>query len=239
MLVAVVSDMHLGRRDRLDRFDRTPGSVSRFIKLLNYLENNVDRIVLLGDVFETLRGRNLRSAQDELKGIIRAYPDISRRIFENPQYKYVHGNHDLVAGTMGIPDFHLIDEDGMRMLFFHGHQLDPISRGQAKVSQFFIWLGGWLERMGVGITSRLDGSPDATILTETPKAGRFEKAAVVMAKEVGADVVVTGHTHLAKRLEIDSHLYLNSGTCVSGRRELLLLDTAAKIFRVVREPDFV
>ena len=107
------------------------------------------------------------------------------------------------------------------------------------MSQFFIWLGGWLERMGFGITSRIDGSPNSKVLVETPKPGRFEQAAVLMAKGVGADVVVTGHTHRAKRLEIGDHLYLNSGTCVSGRRELLLLDTAAKIFRVVREPDFV
>jgi predicted phosphodiesterase len=52
----------------------------------------------------------------------------------------------------------------------------------------------------------------------------------------GADVVVTGHTHRAIRLEQNDRVFMNSGTCVAGRREMLLLDTAKQSFEVVFEP---
>ena len=49
MQVAVISDLHLGRKNKLDQFNRNPGAEAQLYQLLKYLENHVDRIVLLGD----------------------------------------------------------------------------------------------------------------------------------------------------------------------------------------------
>ena len=56
MQIAVLSDLHLGKKNKLDQFYRNPGAERQLYELLNYLENHVDKIVLLGDIFETLRG---------------------------------------------------------------------------------------------------------------------------------------------------------------------------------------
>ena len=86
MLIAVLSDLHLGQKDALDRFHREEGAEERFMRLLNYLENNVDRIVLLGDIFETLRPRRYSRADAELYAVLDAYPEIAKKVFDDPRY---------------------------------------------------------------------------------------------------------------------------------------------------------
>lgn len=239
MLIAVLSDLHLGQKDALDRFHREEGAEVRFMRLLNYLENNVDRIVLLGDIFETLRPRRLSQVDAELYAVLNAYPEIAKRIFDDPKYVFVHGNHDRIAGPLlGTPEFHVVDEDGMRLVFFHGHQFDRVNREPGRISETGIWLGGWLERCGLPIVDLWDKRIPKPDSKRGSNSARFAGQAVALGKEMGADIIVTGHTHKAQRLEIGSHLFMNSGTCVAGRRELLLLDTGSQIFRVVREPDF-
>ena len=48
MQIAVISDLHLGRKDKLDQFNRNQGAEARLYTLLRYLENHVDKIILLG-----------------------------------------------------------------------------------------------------------------------------------------------------------------------------------------------
>ena len=239
MLIAVLSDLHLGQKDALDRFYREEGAEERFMRLLNYLENNVDRIVLLGDIFETLRPRRYSRADAELYAVLNAYPEIAKKVFDDPRYVFVHGNHDRVAGTeLNAPEFHIVDEHGLRLAFFHGHQFDRMNREPGRISETGIWLGGWVERCGLPIVDLWDKRKPKPDSKRAGNKLRFARQAVALGKEMGADVVVTGHTHKAQRLELDSHLFLNSGTCVAGRREMLLLDTGSQIFRVVKEPEF-
>jgi UDP-2,3-diacylglucosamine pyrophosphatase LpxH len=237
MQIAVISDLHLGSKDALDRFSRRAEAEANLMGLLRHLERHVDRIVLLGDIFETLRGRwvGARTHLEQLQGVLRAYPEIARRAFEHPRYQLLHGNHDaILARAHRVPDVHRIDADGMRLLFFHGHQLDLVARGEAPISRLVVWLGGWLERIGLRVTAWSDPMHDGG--KRTP--GMFERAAVALAESSSADVVVTGHTHESARLEIGSTLYMNSGACVAGRRELLLLDTSARRFEVLHDPAF-
>ena len=239
MLIAVLSDLHLGRRDHLDRFGREPHAFERFMRLLTYLEKHVDRIVLLGDVFETLRGKLPGSRRTELIDSLKAYPEIASRIIDDPRYTFLHGNHDHIAGdVLNVPDTYVLEADKKRLVFFHGHQLDFLTRRGAAVSELFVCMGGWLERMGVKVTRFVDRVRPG-VITSMPKVGRFERAAVAFGAEMSADIVITGHTHEAKRVEIGDQLFMNSGTCVSGRRELLILDTTSDVYRVVREPDFL
>ncbi|MFO0725321.1 MAG: metallophosphoesterase family protein [Myxococcota bacterium] len=237
MQIAVLSDFHLGAKDHLDRFGRDREAESRVLKLFDELERSVDRIVLLGDIFETLRGRQLgrRGMHHELSSALTAYPSIARRALDHKKYQLVLGNHDAILDeTHRVPELFRIEADKMKLLFFHGHQLDPIARGEAPLSRFSVWLGGWLERIGLGITKVADKF-EGKILRDGHgiDPGRFERGAVAMGEADGADVVITGHTHRAARAEISGTLYMNSGTCVGGRREMLLLDTGAKRFEVI------
>ena len=61
MQIAVLSDLHLGEKDKIDQFHRHVGAEQKLYHLLNYLEGHVDKIILLGDIFETLRGRTMNT----------------------------------------------------------------------------------------------------------------------------------------------------------------------------------
>ncbi len=238
MQIAVISDLHLGGKDRLDRFDRAHEAERGLLDFLRELEGGVDRVVLCGDVFETLRGPTPGPCEADLERAVRAYPELVRRITDDPRYRLVFGNHDGLTGTrLGAVEQHRESDHGLELLFFHGHQLDWLARGEAPLGRLGIWAGGLLERLGLPVTHRVDKArgraypkPDAP--EGDPK--RRERAAALLAKAQGADVVVNGHTHDLVRRPVGDVMYLNSGSCLSGRKEAVLIDTAGPTFDVIR-----
>src|SRR6188474_2998957 len=98
MKLAVISDLHLGAGDLADSFGHDDGDFLRFLK---FLEGNFERVILLGDIWECLQSRKLGNAREELNLALAAHPEIARR-FSRPSYHYVHGNHDILAGVLGV-----------------------------------------------------------------------------------------------------------------------------------------
>lgn len=233
MQIAVFSDLHLGQKNALDRFARKFDHIEpKFLELLTQLEKSVDKIVLLGDIFETLKSLPGQAAR-ELRGVLAAYPEIAKRVTSNPKYQLVYGNHDVCAReVLNAPEYYEVEDHKQRLVFFHGHQLDPLTTGHALVSRTGVWIGGLIERMGIKTTPQDNHIPqrDGAIGKSYEK---FAKAAVALGKQKRGDVIVTGHTHHAIRMESGGQMFLNSGTCVAGRREMLLLDTARASYEVV------
>ena len=225
MQIAVISDLHLGRKDKLDQFNRNPGAEAQLYKLLKYLENHVDKIVLLGDVFETLRGKTF-SQEEELRKVLKAYPLIAEKI-ESKKYTLIHGNHDAVAGKiLNAPQMIRIKDGNTSAIFFHGHQLDPVVQDfwTKNFESLGVWLGGWLERMGLDVTKKMNFSSKLKSLNNQWKAGKFESAAVALGNQLKADIIVTGHSHHPMKFEMDTHLFLNSGARVAARQDMVILD---------------
>jgi hypothetical protein len=83
----VVSDLHLGARLRRDVLRQEPALEA----LLGALED-VDRLVLLGDIVELLEQRP-RRAMEEARGIVRA---IGERLGSDREVVVVPGNHDAL-----------------------------------------------------------------------------------------------------------------------------------------------
>ncbi len=234
MRLAVLSDLHLGAKDRLDRFARADEAEERLVSTLRELEREVDRVVLLGDIFETLRGVVPGTRSEELNKALRAYPEIARRVLDDPRYTFIFGNHDLVARrTLGAPEFYAVESKGRRALFFHGHQADWISRGEARLSHVALWVSGLLERVGVGVTQWSDRyrhippAPD-----QKGPITAIESKALAIGRSMGADIVVNGHTHRAIRHDVGDQIYLNSGTCLLGNLEYVLLDLEADRYEI-------
>ena len=240
MQIAVISDLHLGAKDRLDRFHRYPDAEAELMASLGRLERAVDRVVLCGDIFETLRGPRPGPMQAQLQAALDAYPELARRIVHDERYRIVPGNHDtLTEARFEAPQMHWEADHGLRIVFFHGHQSDRLARGRAPMSRLGVWAGGVLERMGVPVTQRVDAQrgraypePDAPGLD--PR--RLELVSVATGRGLGADVVVNGHTHDAVHREVGDTVYLNSGTWLNGRREAVLIDTEARRFEILRDP---
>jgi predicted phosphodiesterase len=231
MKIAVISDLHLGTRDAADAFGHDD---SDFLHFLTFLERNFERVVLLGDIWETLTPRRYGDAARQLRRARRSHPEIARR-FSSRQYSYIHGNHDLIAGHLeAAPEELALEADGMRLLFTHGHQNDGLIHRARWISELGVWIGGWVRRIGMGPLYRIGHKLDQLRAGVTREAGGcdFQRWAVEVATLRSADVVITGHTHLATRAEHGSRLYLNSGSCSQGAYSFLALDTRAGVFGV-------
>jgi predicted phosphodiesterase len=230
MKLAVISDLHLGAGGAADAFGHDD---AEFLRFLLFLENNFERIVLLGDIWETLTSKTFGHPERELARARARHAEIARR-FSRSQYTYVHGNHDLVSGVLGAPDELVVDADGLRLLFTHGHQNDPLVKGSRWLSELGVWMGGWIRRFGLGplyrLARQLDGLRGGATLD--PSSCRFQRWAVEVARMRDADVVVTGHTHLATRAEHGDRLFLNSGSCADGRYSFTSMDTRSGSYLV-------
>lgn len=229
MLVAVISDLHLGSGDRADAFQHED---NEFLTFLSYLERNFERIVLLGDIWETLTAPKPGMQEYELLRAQAAHPEIHRR-FQRSMYRYVHGNHDLVAGpVMGAPDEYSLSTDGVRLLFNHGHQGDGLCTGARFLSEFGVWAGGWLRRGGFHGTYSSLASLEH-LRSQRSEACSVRRWALSHGENRAADIVITGHTHKATKAHAGARLFLNSGTCSHGNISFLALDTRRHNYEVV------
>lgn len=231
MSIAVISDLHLGPGDASDSFGH---SDSEFVRFLVRLENDFEHIVLLGDIWETLTSLRPFEAAEGLRRAHEAHPEIAQR-FETPKYMYVHGNHDMIAGNLlSAPDHLLLERDGVRLLFTHGHHHDWLIRRARWLSEIIVWVGAWVKRVGLSAVYQLVYWADLVLSrpTDEPLRDSFQRWAFALAHKQSADVVVTGHTHHAMRSEHRAHLFLNSGCCVDGHLSYLAIDTRAGIYDV-------
>lgn len=224
MQIAVISDLHLGPGGALDEFGHDD---SEFLTFLSFLEQNFERIVLLGDIWETLTGALPGSAATELEAARQTHREIAAR-FGGERYTYLHGNHDMIAGAIdGAPDELYLEADGMRLLFSHGHQNDPLVVRRRLLAELGVWLGGWIRRLGLLPLYRLCYAIDGLRGGASPDSARcpFQRDWVGLARERRADVIVTGHTHIQTRGEHGAQLFLNSGSCSEGRIQFASIDT--------------
>jgi predicted phosphodiesterase len=222
MKVAVISDLHLGTGGPTDLFGHDD---SEFLKFLDFLESNFEKVVLLGDIWETLTAATPRGQVEELKRAQAAHREIHRR-FERPRYKYVHGNHDLVAGRVhGVSEEYTLNSDGVRMVFSHGHQGDRLCSRARSVSEWGVWVGGFLRRFGLNCLYSYLARLESGRLDSKKSGCRVKAWALTHAATRSADLVVTGHTHHPIKSEEDGRLFLNSGACARGRLSFLSLDT--------------
>jgi predicted phosphodiesterase len=224
MQIAVISDLHLGPGDTSDCFGHEDADFERFLRRL---ESDFDQIVLLGDIWETLTSERPYSPVEGLRRAKEAHPALARR-FENARYLYVHGNHDLIAQSTDCARAEaLIDCGDQRLLFTHGHHHDWLIRRARWLSECGVWLGGWAQRLRMSAVYRVGYSIEAWLSRPTlgPRLDSFQRWALSLANQRGADVVVTGHTHVPQRQDHQGIVYLNSGSCSQGAFSYLAMDT--------------
>jgi predicted phosphodiesterase len=230
MKIAVISDLHLGSLDESDAFGHDD---AEFLKFLGFLEANFERVVLLGDIWETLTCRKWGTERETLAQAQNAHREIAKR-FERPCYQYIHGNHDIVAARLGVPVACDIEADGTRLMFTHGHVFDGLVTHARLLSELGVFLGGWIRRMGMAAVYAAMDRMDALLAGATCEPGKcpFQRAAVKDAHRRDVDIIVTGHTHVAARAEHGNRLFLNSGSCANGVFSYLGIDTRSGDYRV-------
>lgn len=198
----VVSDLHLGSPN---------AKVREFLELLHVSE--FKRLILLGDVVHGLDFHRMEQEHWNALGRI-------RQLTHDNQHKeviWIAGNHDWrlkplftkILGVQILEDFNEFAwvAGGKKFLAVHGHKFDYLygaSKWFQKVSEYGTWLDGklhlplWVRRF-----SRL-----------THTVGIMEKGAALRAKFIGAQTVLCGHTHTAKKKRMGDIDYINTGSWV-------------------------
>lgn len=221
----MISDLHLGRGDKTDLFWHED---NEFVLFLKYLERNFERIVLLGDIYETLASRPGAQLR-EIQRIREAHPEIVKR-FDRPQYNFVYGNHDLVLAKHGALGELNLEADGVKLHFRHGHRFDWLIRHAPRLAEFGVWLGFAFARWGLDWLFKAGERIEHWLrVKEGPLP--FEQWAMGLAGTKEADIIVTGHTHFGKRSQHDQRIFLNSGACYKDKLSWLAIDTKTDCYK--------
>lgn len=227
MKIAIISDLHIGSGDKADRFGHND---HEFLSFLKFLEANFEKIVLLGDIFETLTGREYGKRMNELRRCFQAHPEVSKRLVgDRRKYIYLHGNHDMVAAeAFRSVGEHFVSIGGNTILFTHGHVFDTISQNARGLAEWFVWIGGHILRSGRRKTFDLLRSLDDRMLEYKgfSKKCDLKSRAMDAARRMGIDVMVTGHSHEGGLVHCGDGLYLNSGACLEGNFQYLAINLA-------------
>lgn len=225
MRVAAISDLHIGSRAETDAFRHDEDD---FLGWLDDLEARFDRIVLLGDIYQSDHGgwpgRAAQRAQLE-----RARARVGRitQRFSEVQYTWVHGNHDEVSQDLGAVESVLLGEPGAQVLLVHGHQHDPMLVRAKPLSNAATWFSGRVRAVGLVAWSEALEEQDVQVKARRFNVpdGPYAVGARARLRETGARWVVMGHTHVPLRQELPEGLMLNTGTCSRGRRMGAWVDT--------------
>ncbi|HWB76569.1 MAG TPA: UDP-2,3-diacylglucosamine diphosphatase [Nannocystaceae bacterium] len=235
--VAAISDLHIGAPAGRDGFGH---AISDFAAWLDRLERDHDRIVLLGDVFQTdhtiVPGARRRASQLHAA---RQRAGVLAQRFTDDRYHYVHGNHDAIAKReLATPTELRLAADGVDLLFTHGHQFDPVARGAQWLADLGTWTTGALRRTPLLALARWLEAHDVAIKHARfgGRDGPYARGAAELGTRAHAQVVIMGHTHAAELHELGDVLYANTGTCSGGRRECVSIDTGARTVALLHWP---
>lgn len=199
----VVSDVHLG----------SPVCESRM--LIRLLETaSFTRLVLLGDIFDSLNFSRLCGKQWELFELI-------HRVSRTREVIWTAGNHDAKAFEFGCAMIGasprgetetLVCEYGERkVVMMHGHQFDTFIGENPRVTS--IASGAYLA------LQRLEPCrhrPIARMVKRSVKQwmrvdGEIGRKAVVFASEMGGQIAICGHTHRPGITVMQDGTYVNTG----------------------------
>lgn len=205
MLDAVVlSDIHLGSRNC---------QAARVSELLGRVAGGdlpAARLILNGDVFDSLDLRRLAPSHWRVLSQLRDLPD------RGVETVWLAGNHDgpasALSGLLGVSvlDEYVLESGGRRLLVLHGDAFDSFLARRPKITAAADRVYRLLQRLDP--SHRLARLSKHTSKTFIRCAGAVEAGAVALARQRNCSAVLCGHTHHACSSHADSAVaYYNSG----------------------------
>ena len=145
MHIATFGDIHLGPTAVLDKF---LGKEERLLRLDDHLSRTHDRVILMGDIYQTDYGSYPGSRTDVLEAILKRYSRIVGR-WRSSHYHSLLGNHDLITQKLrgSVKQIRLI-KDNWRIRLTHGHEFDPFIGDKGRLPFVVTWMIGRLRRLG-------------------------------------------------------------------------------------------
>jgi UDP-2,3-diacylglucosamine pyrophosphatase LpxH len=203
MLDAVIlSDVHLGSDNCQAK------NVVRLLDRIVEGEIQTSRVILNGDVFDSIDFRRLNKNHWKVLSLI-------RKLSDEVEIIWLCGNHDgsaeIVSHLLGVTvmDEYRLDSGDQRILVLHGHVFDefldshPILTWLADCVYGFLQ---WIDRTHYFAKLAKRGSK-----TFLRCAKKIEDGAVELARKKGCTAVCCGHTHVAVARTDQPLPYFNSG----------------------------
>jgi len=189
----ILSDFHLGNKS------------TRCFEVLNVLDRyKYDQLILNGDIIDGLRFRRLHTEHWRILSKI-------RKLSKNCEVIWIHGNHDAAANILSqllgikVRNKYIWEAGDKKFLAIHGHQYDNLI-----ISYFafvFYYLIKRVDTTGylVNYIKRHNGTWHRDSL-------EVAKGALRLGRNLGADYVFCGHTHLIYETQNQGVKYYNTGS---------------------------
>jgi UDP-2,3-diacylglucosamine pyrophosphatase LpxH len=198
----IVSDIHLGSANC---------EAKRLCHLLERLlegELRTERLILNGDVFDSIDFRRLHKSHWKVLSLI-------RKLSDRIEIVWLAGNHDgtaeIISHLLGVTvqQEYILETGGERLLILHGHVFDDF----IETYPVLTWLADtvyrvlqWLDR-----THRFAKLAKHGSKTFLRCARKIADGAVELARRRGCTMVACGHTHVADEGSEGGIRYYNSG----------------------------
>jgi UDP-2,3-diacylglucosamine pyrophosphatase LpxH len=198
----IISDLHLG----------SPNCQAR--RLCRFLERIADgdaptaRLILNGDLFDSIDFRRLRKPHWRVLSLL-------RRLSDQMEIIWLAGNHDgsaeIISHLLGVTvmDEFVLESGDRRILIVHGHTFDDFLDDHpvlTKVADRIYRFLQWVDRTHRFAKMAKRGSKTFLRCTRKVRDGAVERAS-----DRGCDAVCCGHTHLAVAQTEPAIAYYNSG----------------------------
>lgn len=195
----IISDLHLGT------------SVSQPKKVLELLKSySFRKLILLGDIFDSLDFRNIPESSLELISYI-------GKVAEEKKVRWVIGNHDqgladTFASLMKVRVYEIYEwqMEEKKYLAIHGHQFDRFLINNVFLSYLATKIYNFAQKFDS------DEKTFSHFLKRKSKgwlrlSNKVARSALRFGQKNGADYVFCGHTHKAMKKSSNGTKYYNCG----------------------------
>ena len=182
----VISDLHLGSDNCQAK------ALVHFLEGVRRGSLPTHRLILNGDVFDSIDFRRLRKQHWKVLSLI-------RKLSDEVETVWVNGNHDgpaeIVSHLLGVAvrDEVVVESGGRRVLFLHGHRFDgfleryPLTTRVADCVYRFLQ---WVDK-----SHHVARQAKRTSKTFLRCVRAVQEKSVEYARRRGCDAVCCGHTH--------------------------------------------
>ncbi|MCE9534510.1 MAG: metallophosphoesterase family protein [Planctomycetes bacterium] len=198
----IISDLHLGSENCQAR------QLTRFLEAIRDGEMPTQRLILNGDVFDSIDFRRLKKHHWKVLSLL-------RKLSDRVEIRWISGNHDgsaeIVSHLLGVEvqDEMILESAGRRILLHHGHRFDEFIDNHPIITAVADMIYRVLQRIDRSHHfAKLAKSKSKTFLRCTQK---IENKSIEYAKKLGCEAVCCGHTHRALVNESGPIAYYNSG----------------------------
>ena len=198
----IISDIHLGSDNCQARM------LVRFLESIREQELRTNRLILNGDVFDSIDFRRLKKQHWKILSLL-------RKLSDEIEIVWINGNHDgpaeIISHLLGVTvtDQVIFTSGHRRVMVLHGHRFDEFIERYPVTSKLADMLYRWLQRIDkTHYVARQAKSSSKTFLR---CAQKVQDAAIAYARAAECQVVCCGHTHLPGGTITGDVDYYNSG----------------------------